>query len=135
MNPDGVRKRMPRKKEFGEPSLTELMEHMAAMDEVPIQEVAEAPATEAPPQSPPAEPATLPTVTNPNQPLRWEDWSINVKASAEDKEAVAREVIGKLKKGENHVMGARYDCVMYGCRTQEGIFLYDCVAKKRATLK
>lgn len=102
---------------------------MAAMDEVTIQETPEAP----PP--PPPEPAKLPVVTNPNQPLRWEDWGISVKASAEDKEAVAREVITRLKKGENHVMGVRYDCVMYGCRTSEGIFLYDCVAKKRATLK
>lgn len=115
--------------ESGEPSVTELMEQMAAMDEVTIQETPEAP----PP--PPPEPAKLPVVTNPNQPLRWEDWGISVKASAEDKEAVAREVITRLKKGENHVMGVRYDCVMYGCRTSEGIFLYDCVAKKRATLK
>lgn len=111
----------------GEPSVTELMEQMAAMDEVPIQETPEEPLS--------PEPAKLPVVTNPNQPLRWEDWGISVKASAEDKEAVAREVITRLKKGENHVMGVRYDCVMYGCRTSEGIFLYDCVAKKRATLK
>ncbi len=119
---------MPQDKlESSEPSLTELMEQMAAMDEVPIQEVALS--------VQPPDPAKLPTVSNPNQALRWEDWSIGVKASAEDKEAVAREVITRLKKGENHVMGARYDCVMYGCRTPEGIFLYDCVAKKRATLK
>lgn len=118
--------------ESSEPSLTELMEEMAAMDEVVIQTT-----DDEPPSPPPRErkPVQLATVSDPNQALRWEDWGISVKASAEDKEAVAREVIAKLKKGENHVMGVRYDCVMYGCRTEDGIFLYDCVAKKRATLK
>lgn len=117
--------------ESRQPSITELTEQLVALDEVSIQTTDDEPALPAPKP----EPAVLPTVSNPNQPLRWEDWGINVKASAEDKEAVAREVIAKLKKGENHVMGLRYDCVMYGCRTSEGIFLYDCTAKKRATLK
>ncbi len=107
-----------------QPSLDEMMEQIAAMGDVPVREKADEPAP-----GPPAR------VSSPAQTVRWEDWSIGTKASAEDKADLAKELVARLHKGENNIFALRYDCIIFGVRTGEGVFLYDCSAKRRAVLK
>lgn len=126
----GVREDMSRKPVEAQPSMDDLFDRMASVENVDIRE--SEPQAEAAPE---AEPVAK-VKANPNQSIRWEDWSISVKASPEDKAELARALVARMvKSGAKQDFELRYDCVLFAFLTREGIVLYDCTAKRRAVIK
>ena len=92
----GVREDMSRKPVEAQPSMDDLFDRMASVENVDIRE--SEPQAEAAPE---AEPVAK-VKANPNQSIRWEDWSISVKASPEDKAELARALVARMvKSGAN----------------------------------
>lgn len=100
---------------------------------------------EEPPPPPPPPPEPTPTAPPTRQPvfdpkrvdpkttkLDWKAWGVSVKCPDDEKQTLARQVLARLKAGEKEAFAVYADCVIFGCATKEGFFLYDCSAKRRA---
>lgn len=129
------------------PTLDEAFAAMAAMEgeEVAIEETEEGEVAE--PSTPEPEPTPPPPADKPGRKVfdpkkvdpktvavKWEPWSVGVKCPEEDKIGLARQVLVRLRNGEKEAMAVHADCVIFGCATSEGFFIYDCTVKRRASV-
>jgi hypothetical protein len=66
---------------------------------------------------------------------KWEAWGISVKATEDEKTETVRKLLAEMEKtGAKTGFMFRADAAIFATRTSEGIFIYDCQARRQAKI-